>query len=680
MMGGWHRISTAQRLLLSLWVLCALPAMAVDVSLPDTSVGYGTAVVLPLRLTNVAPEGIVAVEFDIAFDPQVFILDSLSTVGTGLSSWYADSVRTGGASGDTLRWLAATDTLTISTDGVVLWLYGHVVDRRVSTTTPLALPHVVLNDGSPPTVVDEGSITLLGADAVVAATPEPVSLDGTINIQVTDTDADTSGVADAVEIRVTGNGDTETLLATESGVATGVFNAAIDVVLGVTPIVEDGQIQAFANVTINVCFTDSIDAVGATIERCAAVQVFGGDDGELTSTVVLQPGDALHVRLEDTDLVTLDTADVTIVNGRTAESEAVRLPQTDDGGGVFYAILLSSFGATTGANNDGVMSAQKGDSLFVNYSDDYTALGDTATVTTFTMAVDPLGDASGNGNVRGYDAARILDHSVGAITLVGLDSLAANLDLQAPFGPITAFDASLVLQYRVGLIAQFPVQQKEADNHPQPETGSSSKVAPRYLPVALQRMPNGWLLAITGDAEIWSGQLELDEYEGEILAGPALQGSMLTRHDNGETSRLAFASAQPVPQDEVVLQLIGDERPRLHHVVFNGGQILGVIQEEVSIAATTPVAFILHPAVPNPFNPTTHIRYDLDAVAHTQLVIVNALGQQVRRLVDAVQTAGSHSVVWDGRDEAGRLLAAGIYFHQLVSGDRSATGKMVLAK
>jgi len=70
----------------------------------------------------------------------------------------------------------------------------------------------------------------------------------------------------------------------------------------------------------------------------------------------------------------------------------------------------------------------------------------------------------------------------------------------------------------------------------------------------------------------------------------------------------------------------------------------------------------------------------LDAVAHTQLVIVNALGQQVRRLVDAVQTAGSHSVVWDGRDEAGRLLAAGIYFHQLVSGDRSATGKMVLAK
>lgn len=666
--------------LLALWLLCALPALAVDVSLPDTSIAYDSDIVLPLRLTNVAPEGIVAVEFDIAFDPQVFVLDSLSTAGTGLSSWYADSVRTSGASGDTLRWLAATDTDTISTDGVVLWLHGHVVDRRVATTTPLVLSHVVLNDGSPTTVVEDGSITLLGEDALLVATPDPVNLDGTISIQVTDSDADTSGVADAIEVRVTGNGDTETLQATESGAATGVFNTSIGVVLGVTPIPEDGQIQAFANVTINVCFTDAIDAVGATIDRCAAVQVFGGDDGELTTTVVLQPGDTLHVRLEDTDLVTQDTADVTIVNGRTAETEAIRLPQVAAGGGVFYGHLETSFGTTAGTNDDGVMLAQKGDSLWVNYSDGFTALGGTATVSVHTMAVDPLGDASGNGNVRGFDAARILEHSVGALTLTGIDSLAANLDQQAPFGPITAFDASLVLQFRVGLISRFPVQAKDADNHPQPEAGASSKPAPTYLPLAVGATADGWRVSVDGDADVLSGHLLLEAFDGDIVAGPALQGALLTHLTDGDMTRVAFASAQPLRLGQALLLLTGDAAPDLRDAVFNGGAVIGLVRPAVHQPASSPARFALLPAMPNPFNPTTQIRYELAVATQTRVVILNALGQQVRTLVDGARTAGSHSVIWDGRDDMGRHLAAGIYFHHLSAAGQSATGKMVLAK
>ena len=92
------------------------------------------------------------------------------------------------------------------------------------------------------------------------------------------------------------------------------------------------------------------------------------------------------------------------------------------------------------------------------------------------LVLDPWGDASGNGQLRGFDAAEILAHVVGSSTLTGLDSLSANLDELAPFASITAFDASLVLQKRVGLIGHFPVQEKTSANHPQPESSSAPKM------------------------------------------------------------------------------------------------------------------------------------------------------------------------------------------------------------
>ncbi len=667
------------RLLVCL-VCTATPAMAVDVAIPDTSVGYGSSVVLPLRLTDVSPDNIVSLEFDIAFDPQVMTLDSISVVGTTVATWLADTLRVTGASGDTIRFVGATASDAITTDEVVLFLYGSLVDLRVPTTSVLSLSHVLVNDGSGSTTIDHGSVTLVGDDGDISASPDPVNLDGTITIQVTDADADVSGSADQVEVRVSANGDSETLQASETGATTAVFSTSIDVVLGVTPIVGDGLVQAYASVDIDVCFTDSLAASGATVERCATILVFGGDDGDLTATVVLQPGDTLYVRLEDTDLIASDSSDVVIVNGRTLESEALRLPQTAALEGVFFSRLTTAFGASAGSDDDGVLLAQQGDSLWVRYSDAFTAFGDTGSTQVFSIAIDPLGDASGNGNVRGFDAALILDHSVGAVTLAGLDSLAANLDQQAPFGPITAFDASLVLQYRVGLLSRFPIQQKDADNHPQPEAGASNKIAVEYLPVALEATDTGWRLLVDGETNLLSGHLLLGAYEGEITAGTGLQNALLRRFDQGLETRLAFARSQPQRGSQEILLFSGDRAPDVRTVIFNGGAVVGQVRASGGSPTVAPTRFILHPAMPNPFNPTTNIRYELAEAVHMQLLIVNALGQQVRTLVDAPRSAGRHNSVWDGRSDTGQSLAAGMYFYVLRAGQYSATGKMVLAK
>ncbi|MFQ6608761.1 MAG: FlgD immunoglobulin-like domain containing protein, partial [Fidelibacterota bacterium] len=71
------------------------------------------------------------------------------------------------------------------------------------------------------------------------------------------------------------------------------------------------------------------------------------------------------------------------------------------------------------------------------------------------------------------------------------------------------------------------------------------------------------------------------------------------------------------------------------------------------------------PNHPNPFNPTTTIRYDLPEPSYVSLVIYDILGREVRRLLDSRVDAGFKSVVWDGRDDTGNSVSTGIYIYML---------------
>ena len=82
-------------------------------------------------------------------------------------------------------------------------------------------------------------------------------------------------------------------------------------------------------------------------------------------------------------------------------------------------------------------------------------------------------------------------------------------------------------------------------------------------------------------------------------------------------------------------------------------------------ASLVPVDYVLEQNYPNPFNPETVIRYGLEQQSTVELVIYNVLGQRVRTLVEAEQTSGRYEVVWDGRDDAGRQAASGVYVYQL---------------
>ncbi len=121
-------------------------------------------------------------------------------------------------------------------------------------------------------------------------------------------------------------------------------------------------------------------------------------------------------------------------------------------------------------------------------------------------------------------------------------------------------------------------------------------------------------------------------------------------------------------------------------VNINGSYSVSVGTTDGGHSTTRPTLFQLCQNYPNPFNSATHIRYtipdrDREGRPHrTTLKVYNVLGQEVRTLVDGVERAGIHKVIWDGRDNRGREVTSGVYLYRLKMGHISQTRKLVLLK
>jgi hypothetical protein len=97
--------------------------------------------------------------------------------------------------------------------------------------------------------------------------------------------------------------------------------------------------------------------------------------------------------------------------------------------------------------------------------------------------------------------------------------------------------------------------------------------------------------------------------------------------------------------------------------------------------AAVPARTVLHPNVPNPFNPVTTIEFDLARDGHVSLRVYDVAGRLVRTLVDEkLATGAGHEAAWNGLDDAGSRVSSGVYFYRLVTADAAETRKMVLMK
>ncbi len=109
--------------------------------------------------------------------------------------------------------------------------------------------------------------------------------------------------------------------------------------------------------------------------------------------------------------------------------------------------------------------------------------------------------------------------------------------------------------------------------------------------------------------------------------------------------------------------------------LFNDPAV-GITAHEDGIATK----FELRQNYPNPFNPQTVINYQLSISTEVTLTIFDMLGRKVRTLVNGQQIEGSHKVIWDGRNDAGKSAASGMYFYRISVRDQQVTKRMVLLR
>ena len=105
------------------------------------------------------------------------------------------------------------------------------------------------------------------------------------------------------------------------------------------------------------------------------------------------------------------------------------------------------------------------------------------------------------------------------------------------------------------------------------------------------------------------------------------------------------------------------------------------VEENLLVTENIPESFELSQNFPNPFNPTTTIRYGLPQEERVTLKVYNILGEEVVTLVnDELKTAGFHVAVWDGRNSNGQRVGSGVYLYQVRFENGVETKKMALVR
>jgi hypothetical protein len=671
----------------------------IAVSMPQVTATYNQTTAIPVQVSNTNGGDIVAAEVFVCYDGDVITAFSTGTSNTLLTpNWSVETniVEGIGTNIDTAKIAMATDNDKLSGAGTLIYINFTVADLRSPAFSELTLEHVLFNDGNPANTTTDGSVTLVGNDGAISCvvfssgSSTQVIPRQTIKVTVNDIDENRdSNNPDSFAVRATNGGQAETITVTETGNSSGIFEGTITTAFSLGSTSGDGTLQAKAGDTIQFCFDDSLNALGNTEELCVNKSVIGGTDGAILTTIVTQPGDTLRVRVTDADLNaddgTQESVQVTATNDATLESESITLNEQGINSDIFFGIVKTAPGNVAGPLGDATLNTKEGDVIDISYLDDLTVQGGTATLIDDDEVVDPFGDADDNGAVQAFDAAKVLLHVLSPF-LTGLDSLSANLDsvaFDAVFGKITPFDASLVLQKRVGLIGRFPVQRDKADNHPQPETDNSvPKLVVDERLLSLHQSADYISLWIDTRDDILSGDLLIEGIEGKIEMGHEL-GDFLAASSNTDAGlRLVFAGAQPVSGPGELLRIypgVGPDKLQLTRALFNDGRIAARL-DAIPSMRTLPTTTVLHANMPNPFNPETTIRFNLVSESEVRLEIFDILGQRVRTLLTGTMAAGTHQVIWNGQSQDGTPLGNGVYFYRLQTGDIDQTRRMLLLK
>lgn len=293
-----------------------------------------------------------------------------------------------------------------------------------------------------------------------------------------------------------------------------------------------------------------------------------------------------------------------------------------------------------------------------------------------------LGDVSLNGEIRAFDASLILAWLAdpGANPLAPEQLAVADVTAE---GGVNSVDAHYILQYVVGATTTFPGELSDYPGEPfDPESELISSVEPGEdgawilrLRLAGENVLRGFQLEAGHDPE----RFAIDE----VRLGDGVQGSLRWSVDDAGDLRLATALATPLESDLVIELIVFGDSPDADDLELESFTVNDERFELGTVAVgeeLRPAAFVLHPAAPNPFNPSTRVRFDLPEAENLRATVYNLRGQTVRVLASGRFDAGSHALVWDGTEDSGLAAASGLYLLRLEGERHQATLRMTLLK
>jgi hypothetical protein len=162
------------------------------------------------------------------------------------------------------------------------------------------------------------------------------------------------------------------------------------------------------------------------------------------------------------------------------------------------------------------------------------------------------------------------------------------------------------------------------------------------------------------------GSVDLSDWDGPILPG----------YDKGDEIEIRLFSIE----DQVELRVESD----LNVNVYGENEQMSFGTATVFDAPAIATDFRLAQNYPNPFNPTTTIEYNVASSGFVSLKVYDVMGRLVKTLVDNQwMVAGyesDYSVIWNGLDDSGQKVSAGLYIYRLQSGSMSTSNKMILLK
>ncbi len=367
--------------------LLSSAAEAATISAPtDFIIAQGQTGSVPISGTTDASPGVVGVDVIVQYDSSVIELTGtpITQLGYATEGWsIAHNVFVVSGTVKEIRISAATDgavaqpELPASATSELFTLNF----QAVSATTPMssALTLTLADFNEDPVTAVNGSVKLGGVTGALTLSPSPVRPSRDVTVMLTDADLDVSGSAEMVSVtinsRATSGGtikETQTVILTETGGATGVFTGGFTTTYGAT-VIAGGAFEVIPGDVLDGLYTDGFDASGDSGTAVTdEIDVVGGTNGSVATTPPsITMGNPLTVTVTDADIDDAGAPDaivqisvVRFTAGLMTVVETETLTVSSSAVGVDIPTSGSS-----GTPGDGTLNVQAGDQLVAKYDD-----------------------------------------------------------------------------------------------------------------------------------------------------------------------------------------------------------------------------------------------------------------------------------------------------------------------